>query len=98
MYSVAIIGNNLAAQLQRSHVTPAASMMLSATGMRMILFPQPAVYSLGANASRLLRALAPTLLRYRFLPDRFKSGSQKAPICSRSFRLETFTTSATAAR
>ncbi len=73
LYSVAIIGNNLAAQL--------AALACHASGFDDVKRyrdahdpePQPAVYSLGANASRLLRALAPHPLEdIAFFPDRFQ--------------------------
>lgn len=73
VYPVAIFGNTLAAQV--------AALACQASGFADIkrypdpedLDPLPAVYSLGANASRVLRALAPQHIEdIAFLPDRFQ--------------------------
>ena len=72
MYPVAIIGQTAGAQL--------AALACSASGFNQLsrfrgagaLSNSPPVHSLGANASRLLRALAPTVVEnIGFAPDRF---------------------------
>ncbi len=73
MYPVAIIGQTAGAQL--------AALACSASGFNQLsrfrgagaLSNSPPVHSLGANASRLLRALAPTVVKnIGFAPDRFQ--------------------------
>ena len=73
MYRVAIIGQSLSAQI--------AALACKASGFQDISRfygeqnhdPQQAIHSLGANASRLLRALAPEALEHAgFQPDRYQ--------------------------
>ena len=73
MYRVAIIGQSLGAQI--------AALACKASGFQDISRfygeqnhdPQRAIHSLGANASRLLRALAPEALEHAgFQPDRYQ--------------------------
>ena len=73
MYRVAIIGESLAAQV--AALASSASGFEEINRFRSANTEQysPHVYSLGANASRLLRALAPEAIdRLGFIPDRYQ--------------------------
>lgn len=73
VYPVAIIGNSLAAQLTALACQASGFSNVSRYQGSDDVASLPAVYSLGANASRLLKALAPQSLEgVAFYPDRFQ--------------------------
>ena len=73
MYRVAIIGQSLSAQIAALACKASGFQDISRFYVEQNHDPQQAIHSLGANASRVLRALAPKALEHAgFQPDRYQ--------------------------